>query len=626
MPKKKVKSPRKKPRQIPSKSNYFWRNGSRVRLLLGVLVITFLIFSPSLQNDFVNWDDPANILENPNLRRFDWLSIKGIFSDSVLGNYNPLTILTFAIEKVIFGLNPFIFHLNNILLHLICVFLIYRIALQLKLSPIAAGLVALLFGIHPMRVESVTWITERKDVLFGAFYLGALYQYIRFTLSNQRDKKVFFWILGLFFLSLLSKIQAVSLPLSFLAIDYLLKRPLNWKLIWEKTPYFLLSLIIGLIGVFLLSKEGSLEDIVSYTPLERLSIGAYSYVIYLIKFIYPYEMLPIYPYQVTIGWQYYTATIFLIPFFVALYYAFKKQYRWLVFSIVFFTFNIMFMLQILGAGQGLLADRFTYIPYLGLFFGVGYAFQKFTKDQTKPKFLQFGMGAYLLLFAFLTWKQTKIWKNGESLWTHALINNNNIMTPWANRADYYQDTKNYDKAIADYKEAIVLNPKKTTLYNSLGKTYSDMGNVQKALENYNIGINLPNPFGEIYINRGVAYASLGQYDVAMQDINKGLSLDSDNANGYLNRGLIYYQLNQLEKTITDLEKYFSYRLGTAEQWFILGLSYRNTGNTKTAIPAFSKAIQINPSEKRYYTSRANAYKVLGLKAEAVNDLEMVQKL
>ncbi len=626
MAKKKAKSKKQKVNIKVAKPTSFWKNSQLLVPILGVLAITFGLFSTTLQYDFVNWDDPLNILENPHLQTFDWQSIQGIFSSTVIGNYNPLTILTFAIEKAIFGLNPMVFHLNNVLLHLVCVFLVYRIALLLNLSPMAAAIVALLFGIHPMRVESVAWITERKDVLFGAFYLGAIYQYIRYLNTNRSNQKIFWSIIVLFILSLFSKIQAVALPLSFLAIDYWFKRPINWQLVVEKIPYFILSLLVGLLGVFLLSNEGSLEELATYTFIDRLFIGGYSYLIYLVKFVYPYAMSPLYAYPSSLGVQFYVGTAVSLGLVGGLFYAFTKGHRVLVFAFAFFTVNVFFMLQIIGAGQGFLADRFTYIPYLGLFIGVAYGYEKSVANKSLATFLPIGMGAYLLVFAYTTWQQNKIWQNGETLWTDAINYDERAITPWTNRADYYQATKQLDLALKDYEKAVTIEPKKGTLYNSWGKTFFDLGQIPQAIEKYNIGINLPKPFGEIYINRGVAYAAQSKFSEALTDINKGLDLDENNANGYLNRALINYSRNQLAKVIPDLNRYFSMKQGTAEQWYILGLSYRNTGDAQSAIIAYNNAIQISPSDKRLYNSRANAYQALGKQSEAAQDLAMVKRL
>src|SRR6187402_2136650 len=185
------------------------------KYILGVLILTIIAFIPALDNGFVNWDDDYNLANNTNTALLTWDNIVKIFSEPVIGNYNPLPILTFTIERSIFGLEPMVYHVNNLLLHLVCVFFIYRIFKSLNLSSLTSAAGALLFGIHPMRVESVAWVTERKDVLFGAFFLAALWYYIQYVKTDYA-RKYFYAALGLFFIALFAKIQAVSLPLTML--------------------------------------------------------------------------------------------------------------------------------------------------------------------------------------------------------------------------------------------------------------------------------------------------------------------------------------------------------------------------------------------------------------------------
>ena len=185
--------------------------------LLATLAITFFAFTSSLNNQFVNWDDEVNIVENENTSRLDWQHVKAIFTSDVIGNYNPLPILTLAIERHFVGLEgTWLYHWTNLFLHLFCVYFVFRIAKQLGLSVWAAAFCALFFGIHPMRVESVAWVTERKDVLFAAFYLPALYLYIKYVQEPENRKKYYIYMIILFVFALLSKVQAVALPLSML--------------------------------------------------------------------------------------------------------------------------------------------------------------------------------------------------------------------------------------------------------------------------------------------------------------------------------------------------------------------------------------------------------------------------
>ncbi|MEE4286377.1 MAG: hypothetical protein V2I31_09520, partial [Mariniphaga sp.] len=262
-------------------------NHSKKWLWAGLFIaaFTFLLFSPSLKYDFVNWDDDINIYENDNVVRFD---VNGIFTHHVIGNYNPLTTLTFALEYQMAGENPFLYHLNNLILHVLCTLLVLLLMRKLGLSFLVSLLVALLFGIHPMRVESVVWITERKDVLFGAFFLLSLIFYIDYL---EKKKSLFFVLsLGVFVLSLLSKIQAVALAPTLLLIDYWYNRKPDRSLILEKIPFFLLALATGLAGIWFLRQQGSLDTGTSFPLVQRLFIGSYSFMVYIIKSLVPWEM------------------------------------------------------------------------------------------------------------------------------------------------------------------------------------------------------------------------------------------------------------------------------------------------------------------------------------------------
>src|SRR6185503_4750614 len=243
--------PHKKQEQPKSTSSRFpWQ-------LLMVLAVTAGAFIPALSAGFVSWDDPAYLLENKQLTTFTWQSIVNIFASGISGNYNPLPIFTFLIEKQFVGFDPFIYHLDNLLLHLLCTALFYKILRMLKVSPMGAMLGALLFGIHPMRVESVAWVTERKDVLYGAFYLGAIIAYLNYITMGSTKNKWYVLTLVLGILSLFSKVQAVALPLSMVAIDFLQQRKwLSAKvLIIEKLPFWLLALAFGIINIITLKNS-----------------------------------------------------------------------------------------------------------------------------------------------------------------------------------------------------------------------------------------------------------------------------------------------------------------------------------------------------------------------------------
>jgi len=605
----------------------------RIVPLLIVLAVTLIVFIPSLSNDFVNWDDDVNIIENVNLEKFNWESIKNIFhpvEGHVIGNYNPLTIFTFAIEKHLVGLDATLYHVNNLILHLLCTFLVYRLMLLLRLSPMAAMLVALFFGIHPMRVESVAWITERKDVLFGAFYLGALCLYARYVAEGLKNKKLVWIVLGLFVFSLLSKIQAVALPLTMLAVDYYFKRPLNFKLIIEKIPFFALSLFFGLLGIYTLSLQGSLamaDDLTNYSFFDRLLIGAYSWIVYLIKVVVPYKMVALYPYPKFLTWQFYVAPFIALGTVGAAFWAYKKEMTGIVFGFLVFFFNVVFMLQILGAGQGFIADRFTYIPYLGLFFMVGYYYDELNKkDVKKANTLKYVSFAFLAVYAFLSFQQIKTWKNGETLWTHAINNLEATTLPYGNRGFYFRERKEYQKALVDYNSAIQLNSSKGELYNSRGKTYFDMNNVQPAIEDYRRAIALDNTKAEFHVNLGAALGAHGNIPAALQALNAGVAADPEFANAYLNRSLAYSQQGQFPEALKDVTAYLKLKPYNSEMWYEKGLLNRILGKNPESIQSFTQALQLDSSRGEFFYQRGRTYAGMNQPDAAKRDLLQAQQM
>lgn len=618
---------------------------SKLQWLAGLfaIAITLICFHEVDGFEFTNWDDDRNTYENPNVVNFSFDEFgkhtKNIFSSHVIGNYNPLTILTFGIDKELHGIDsPGPWHWENVILHLICVWLVYQICLLLGLSWRGALFAALLFGIHPMRVESVSWITERKDVLFGAFFLGALALYIKQKSNPSMIKVVSITIL--FILALLSKIQAVTLPLTLLAVDYYMDKNVSWKNVWNKAHYFLLSLIVGLVGIHFLGKQGSLETNETFEFFDRIFIGAFSFIVYLIKSIIPYRLSPLYPYPSSLPWYFYVSIVIVPIFLYALWKLHKSGKKIWIFGLLVFTFNIMFMLQVLGAGQGFIADRFTYIPYLGLFFIAAYYLDQVWKSDLAYRSIVIGVAAiYIVVMGWMTYQQNKIWQNSGTMWTHVLQYYQQSTLPYGNRANYYRNIGEYEKALSDYSKTLALKADNPEAYNSRGRLYFTKGgneNIQKALQDYTSAITImekrpPGPdrnrsLGEFYINRGATYARLGETYKAIEEMNKGIELKPDHESGYLNRSVMYNQLGDYPKALADIETYFKYNPYNPDLWYESARLKRALNRATEAIDDYSRAIQLNPKKGIFYYERARTYQSLGNTNEAKSDLSMAIQL
>ncbi|MBK8955348.1 MAG: tetratricopeptide repeat protein [Saprospiraceae bacterium] len=589
--------------------------------LLALLAFSFIIFSPSLKCDFVNWDDDRNVYENPMVKNLD---VKGIFTQNVIGNYNPLSILSFALEHHFFGMDPMVMHFTNLFLHLCCIFFAYLIFLKLGLQIRFALIATALFALHPLRVESVSWITERKDVLYGFFFCSALWLYLKNLEVYKTSRSIFIFIL--FILGLFSKIQMVSLPLTFLAIDYWKNKPLNFKRILEKWHYFLAAILFGILGILFLKEQGSLEtnDAV-HSGFARLFIGSYSLLVYLIKWLIPFRMSPLYPYPESLTIWHYISMPVALAILAYLFYAFKKEHKPLVFGMSFFLVNIVFLLQILGAGQGYLADRFTYIAYLGLFFISAYYLQQWSALKTNlSSILIAGTLIYLLTLSFLTYNQTKIWRDSGTLWTHVLQYYQNTPLPYNNRANFYRDQKKFDMALADYSNAIRYKAGHAT-YNSRAKLYFQKNEDEKALLDYDKAISL-HPSAEYYVNRGAAKAKLGRTNEAFGDINKGIQLDPKWKTGYLNRSILFNQRGQYDKAAEDIDSYLKLDPSNADLWYEGGRCYRAIRQFDRAIEYYTKAIRLKPNMGLFYLERGRTYQIINKTALADQDLIKAQQL
>lgn len=592
-------------------------------LLLGLtLSITLLVFYPAVNYDFVNWDDDRNITINQNIQNLNRESIQNMFSTTVTGGYTPLTSLTFALEHHFFGLNPKVYHINNILLHLLCTALVFLLLKQVGASLFITFIVTLLFGIHPMRVESVAWITERKDTLYTLFFLLALMAYIRYR--QKGNIRFYFLSLFIFVFSLLSKIQAVTLPLVLILADYYLDKKFDLRKLWDKAPFFALSLLTGLAGIYFLSEDGSLDTGTILPIYQRLFIGSYSLLVYLVKSVIPFELSAIYPSPASLSFLHYLS----MPLTLGLAYAIWKirQYRVEIISgTLFFLFNVMFMLQVVGAGQGYLADRFTYVAYIGLFFVYGFLAEKVSTGKWKTVLIAGGI-LYLAIMGTMARNRVKVWENTETLFTDVIKKYPGVPVSYNNMGKYFRELNQYEKAIELYTKAIELDPGGYQPYNNRGKAYFDLGRLDEALNDFNRSIDLNGAYSESRSNRGAILASRGEYESALEDLGIALGLEPGHLSALSNRSLALFSMNQFEKAIDDVNTYLQYKPDDADLINLRSMSYSRLNRDQEALEDMNRAIQLIPSQGIFWQNRSFLLNKMGDRQGAIRDIEKAQSL
>ncbi|MGB0930757.1 MAG: tetratricopeptide repeat protein [Chitinophagales bacterium] len=612
-------------------SKWIWANSRTKMGFLAVLVISVIAFLPTLSAEFTNWDDNLYITENPYLVAFTMENVVDIFTHQISGNYNPLPIFTHLIERSLFGLDAFWYHFNNLWLHLLATALVFWFMLLLRANLMVTLIVTALFGFHPMRVESVAWVTERKDVLFAVFYVGAMISYIYYRSRKIHKTKYLVSLYVLFILSGFSKIQAVSLPLSLLAIDYYFKRPLKINLIVEKIPMFLISLAFGLAGVFILGSKGSLNATThDFTILDKLLFAPHGLLIYIYKVFVPFPLSTYYPYPDKINgllpMAYYISPFILGAIMWGIWKS-TKYTRVVAFGAFFFFVNIVFLLQVVSAGEAYLADRFTYIAYIGLFVILAEGINYLLKEKPAVKQATMAMlGIYLVGMFGITFQQSKTWENSETLWTNVIKYYPQVAVAYNNRGNYYRDNKQQDRALAEYSKALEVRPKYDLAFNNRGNVYFSQGKNDLALADYIKTLELNANNAKALNNRGAVYYRKKQYEPALKDFNEAIKIDPLYTDAYLNRAVLYATTDQHQKAVIDFDFFIKYRPNHAQAMGWRGISNRESGKLEAALQDFNLSLQLKPKDAANWFHRSLTYNAMGNKSAALKDALKAQQL
>ena len=492
-----------------------------------------------MDNGFVRyWDDDVHLLDNYQVRSLTVSGIKEIFTNTVNTTYIPLTTLSFAFEYNFFKYQPFSYHLINLLLHLIVISLVFFFVLELGGGVCAASFSSLLFAIHPMHVESVAWVTARKDVLYSCFYLAALIFYCRYI--SKGSKIYYAAVLFAGFLSILAKPMALSLPLILLLLDWFYKRRYSFKVLVEKVPFFIVAISIGWLTYSLHARipgDGTASSVL---------IWIWSFCFYLIKFVFPYQLVPIYsfPQYVSIFHLNYFLSICVFALVSFCFFRFRRNRFW-IFAVLFYSLSIFFLCRFDFAKDiSIVADRYMYLPSVGFCLFCGICAEKLlhkcrTGGAAINLFVKGVMIAVILLLGTKTFMQNDIWKDDRSIWTYVIEQDHTISIAYNNRGCFYRQRGELSKALGDFNRSLELNANSAETFYNRGCVFMDQKKYANALEDYNKATGISAEYPLPYNNRGIIYAELGEKEKAVEQFRKALELDSTNARVYYNLGLLY---------------------------------------------------------------------------------------
>jgi tetratricopeptide (TPR) repeat protein len=603
-------------------------------LVYGVCIflaaIIWGVFGQTLGHEFVNFDDDLYVYENPVVQKgLTWEGFRWALTYGYIGHWHPLTWISHMLDCRFYGLSPGGHHLTNVLLHTATAVLLFLVLRRMTGFLWRSAFVAAVFAIHPLRVESVAWVAERKDVLSAFFFMLTLGAYVRYVqrrskvegresrarvvpaldplVRRSEAKMARLWTLDyglvvLFFaLGLLSKNMLVTLPFVLLLLDFW---PLGrvtsgeWRvasilrLVWEKIP--LLVLTVGSCVATALVPEKLTADTLPFGL--RMENAVVSCVTYLWQMIHPSGLACVYPNPANYlpFWQVAGAVGLLLAISGAVW-AFRQTRPWLMVGWLWYLGMMVPVIGMVQISYYAHADRYTYLPQIGLYLLLTWAAADLCAGWRHRRVV-LGGGATVILVAliFCARVQTSCWRNSESLWTHTLACTSDNFIAHNNLGIALIPKDQVDEAIVHYQKALQIKPDYAEAHNNLGNALLKKGSVDEAITQYQKALQINPNYAEAHHNLGSALLQKGSVDEAIVHYQKALQINSGFAEAHVNLGNALLQKGSVDEAIVHCQTALQIKPGFAEAHVNLGNALRQKGSVDEAIVHYQKALQIKP--------------------------------
>ena len=579
-----------------------------VCLLLAV--VTLALYNPVNRHPFVNYDDDRYVTENPHVRQgLTADTLKWVLTSTEQANWHPLTWMSHALDVSLFRLNPAGHHFTSILLHTVNVILLF---LLLKWSTNRLGpslFVAALFALHPIQVESVAWVAERKNVLCTMFFFLTLWAYGWY--ARKPDWRRYLAVVALFAAGLASKPMVITLPFVLLLLDYWplsrvrdgnteanrIQPTYPWsRLVLEKLPLFVLSAGSAVITMQAQQASGAIRTTAEFSFGVRISTAMYAYAMYLWKMIWPARLAPLYPHpgDTLASWQVLVAALILLSI-SALVWRMRAQ-RYLLVGWCWFLGTLVPVIGLVQVGEASMADRYAYIPLIGIFVMISFGVADFAQQRKIGLAPAIPAAIILAALAFTTYRQIGYWQSNDALWSHALAvtENNFVAEDNLGGALILEDKE--EEAHAHFEAAARINPKDPMSRSNLGTYYQTHNRMREAIAEYQAAVELtsdPILLSLTYANLGAAHLTLGEYEAAHQNFDESLRLNPGQFKAWLGLGLMEEKQGNIGEAITDLSRSVDLQ-PTSQAYLELGRLLTQTGHLPEALDAYQQALKISP--------------------------------
>jgi Tfp pilus assembly protein PilF len=558
---------------------------STIVICLLLVAIVWIVFGQTLGHEFINYDDHDYVYENPRIT--SGLSLEGIvwaFTHVHSNNWHPLTTISHMLDCSLFGLQPWGHHFTNVLLHSAAAIFLFLALLELTGARWPSAFVAALFAIHPLRVESVAWVAERKDVLSGVFFMLTLWAYAYYVRRSRPSRSRYTVIVVFFALGLMCKPTLVTLPFVLLLLDYWpLRRfasqsphstrdraadPWSWNtfpggplptrsiqyLLMEKVPLFLLSAMSCV--ATLLAQHEAVMPTQQLAFVDRVANAVMSYVVYLNQLIWPVDLAVYYPYPeggLTIS-QVLVASLGLL-IVSAVFFIWRGKFPFLWVGWLWFLGVLTPMIGIVQVGEQAHADRYTYLSQIGLYFLATWGAMALLGLRRGGRAIL--ITAAVVIVAILTmdsYVQAAFWRDSETLWRHTLSNTSNNYVAHNDLGDALMKKGQVDEAIVQCRKAIAIYADCSEAYANLGNAFLKKGNLADAIASYRVAIHLRPNHPSAHNNLGISLAEVGNTDEALAEFNEALRIDRDFRDAHCNLATLLLRLSRRDEAMAHLRE------------------------------------------------------------------------
>jgi Flp pilus assembly protein TadD len=602
-------TPARKPVKQPA-SIFSSPEKRNVVLCLLLVVATLAVYNPVNRHPFVNYDDDRYVTENPHIHNgVTWETITWAFAAMEQGNWHPLTWLSHALDYQLFHQNATGHHFTSLLIHAANAVLLFLLLIYATGRVGPSLLVAALFALHPINVESVAWVAERKNVLSTFFFFSALIAYCWY--ARKPGWRRYLVCSGLFAFGLMSKPMIITLPFVLLLLDYwpvgriqgspagtppVAQAPLS-RLVVEKLPLLALSAASAVVTMHAQKAGGAVRSTAQFSLSVRLENAVVAYATYLWKMIWPSHLAPLYPHpgDSLAAWQLLISALVLLAVTASVL-RFRRK-RYLLTGWLWFLGTLVPVIGLVQVGDQAMADRYAYITLVGVFVMIAWGAAELADSR------QIGLSAcivpaacVLLALSFVTSRQLGHWSSNYDLWTHALAVTDRNFIAQNNLGGALLLLGKPDEAYSHFQAAAEINPNDPMSHSNLGAYLQEHGKLTEAMEQYDRTISLTSDAGLLaatYSNLGTAYRKLGEDQKARDSYDQALRLNPNQFNAYLGLGELLEKRNQLDDAIRNYSKSVELR-PTDAGFLLLGHALETAGRRPEALVAYQAALKLSP--------------------------------